>query len=123
MTQRKATRVIFKSEGEITFNDITIKGQIENLSLRGMFLKTSAKIDTNTNVDTKIYLSGTESDLSIKLKGIVTRLDKNGLAIQFDEMELDSFVHLKNIVSYNEGDADKIMREFHGYLREKNNPV
>ena len=117
MTKRKATRVMFKTEGVISHDDLFIKGQVENLSLRGMFLKTSGEIPLNSSIEIQIFLSGTVSELSIKLKGMVIRLEKKGMAVKFDEMELDSFIHLKNIVAYNEGNADKIMQEFHDYIK------
>jgi len=38
--------------------------------------------------------------------------DSDGVALQFAQVDLDSFVHLKNIVAYNSGGEDKIMEEF-----------
>ncbi len=40
-----------------------------------------------------------------------------GVAIWFDEMGLDAFVHLRNIVSYNAGNPDGIMAEFKASAR------
>jgi len=44
-------------------------------------------------------------------KGIIARQDASGLRIAFDSVDVDSFIHLKNIVMYNASDPDVIEKE------------
>lgn len=109
MEKRKSIRVEFKVEAEITYNKITIKGEIDDLSVNGMLIITPEKIDLNSIVDVTVYLSGSSTHLSINLTGITTRIDERGIAIKFTEMEVDSFVHLRNIVAYNDTEIDEFL--------------
>jgi hypothetical protein len=64
-----------------------------------------------TPCDIEILLTGTSTRLALTIKGIITRQDASGLGIAFDSMDLDSYVHLKNIVFYNASDPEDIEKE------------
>ncbi len=38
------------------------------------------------------------------MKGTVIRISENGMGIEFDSMDVDTYSHLKNIVHYNSAD-------------------
>jgi uncharacterized protein YhfF len=69
-------------------------------------------------VNVEIHLSGTTSMLKVELKGRIVRAETRGMAIRFEEIDLDSFIHLRNIIAFNEGDGDKVMNEFYQYLKK-----
>ena len=113
--KRETTRVEFHVRAEMQAGGKTIEGTVENLSLKGMFLKTETShfsIQTGMDVHVTIRLAGAASKLAINVEGQVARWEKEGLGIEFTDIEFDSFVHLRNIVAYNTGDEDKIMEEF-----------
>lgn len=107
--KRTKTRVEFHTTAEIAYKGKTIKGPIINLSLKGLFLQTDEKTDLGARVKVTVRLSGSSTDLSIKIDAEIIRIEDDGIALEFKEMELDSFIHLRNIVFY----ADK---ELHEYL-------
>ncbi len=119
MDKRRTTRVPFNIESAVKYQDKTIKGEAVNLSLKGMMFKSSEEIPLNTALDIVIFLTGSTSRLTINLKGIVVRIDKMGTAIEFEEIDIDSFIHLKNIVAYNDGNQDKIMDEFYKTMKSE----
>jgi hypothetical protein len=47
----------------------------------------------------------------LRITALVARADGERMAVQFQEMDLDSIFHLKNILYYNSGDPDRIDRE------------
>ena len=112
MEKRAVTRVLFNVKSSVKFGDKTIIGDVINISMHGMLLQTSEQIPENEIVDAQIYMEGTTSELKINVQGRILRSDKTGTAIAFKSVDIDSFIHLKNIVVYNEGDEDKIMKEF-----------
>lgn len=116
MEKRDFTRVTFKTEAVVDYKGREIRGEVKNLSLKGMFLLTPEKIEKNEEVSAKISLSGASSALFISVTGIVVRVEEDGLAFQLTGMDLDSFIHLKNVISYNEGDEGKIMEEFFKFM-------
>jgi hypothetical protein len=117
--KRRTTRVPFNIESAVKYQGKTIKGEAINLSLKGMMFKGSEEIPLNTALDIVIFLTGTTSQLTINLKGTVVRIDKVGTAIESKEIDIDSFIHLKNIVAYNDGNQDKIMEEFYKSMKSE----
>ncbi len=111
--KRKNTRILFEASAELRHQDRIIAGQVRNLSMKGMLLTTEENIPPQTRVTIAISLSGTSSELSLVIKGRVVRMESSGIAIEFAEMDLDTFIHLRSIVAYNEGDEKKIMDEFY----------
>ena len=121
MNARHFTRVPFKTEALVKSSKNVVSGEVENLSLNGMFLKTTEKLDIEDDVDIGISLMGTSSELSIKIKGTIVRHEDKGMAIQFSMkgLDVDSFVHLRNIIAYNRGEQDAVMEEYFSYLNKK----
>lgn len=120
MEKRNFTRIIFRTDATVVVNvDERVAGEVENLSMNGMFLRTPGRIPTNAVADIRIVLSGSFPEIALNLKGRALRYEEDGIAVQFDEMDLDSFTHLKNIIAYNKGDDADVTEEFSGLLRRK----
>lgn len=117
MEKRNNTRVVYNVSALLNYQDKKIKCSVENLSLNGILLKSDEEIPKDTDVNIEIILEGTSSQLSINLEGIVVRSEKSETAVEFKSVDLDSFIHLKNIVVYNEGSEEKIMKEFYNSVK------
>ena len=120
--KRKFARIQFRTKATICNEAEDFDGQIDNLSLNGMMLKTDHSLDIGQAVQISIYLSGSEPQLKISLSGIVVRQSSDGLAVQFDmdPMPLDTLTHLRHIIGYNSGDPDAVMKEYFNYLDQRN---
>ena len=118
MEKRKTSRVEFDIKAVIQYNGSTIEGEVRDLSLQGMFFETEQNIPLGTRLTVDISLQGSTSDLVLKVMGTVVRHETAGIAIHFEEMDLDSFIHIRNIVAYNEGDGDKVREEFASMVKE-----
>ncbi len=112
MNERNRSRVVFHVNASIEYNSHTVNGDVENLSTNGMFMNTTENIPLDTEVEVSIYLSGTTSELSLKINGVVVRKDEKGIAVNFKEIEFDSFLHLRNIIEFNAAGESKAMKEF-----------
>ena len=115
--RREKTRVDFKTQVILnagTSSEIVAEGDLKDISLKGIFVCTEKMIPIGSMCDIKILLSGTSSELSLKMKGQITRQDPSGLGIAFNSMDLDSHYHLKNILLYNASDP-KIMEQEMSY--------
>lgn len=119
MKKRHFTRVLFRAEAVVKYKDEVLRGEVENLSLNGMLFKTDQQIPMNAPLEIKISLSGTSSEVSISLNGIIVRQTDEGLGVEFKQMDLDSFIHLRNILAYNTGDETEVMKEFYGHMSRK----
>jgi hypothetical protein len=83
-----------------------------DISLKGMFIKTDQVLEIGMPCDLKLILSGASTNLSIAVKGEITRQGDGGLGVSFSEIDLDSYWHLKNLLLYNARDPDAIEGEF-----------
>ncbi len=101
MEKRNDTRIHFDVKGSVEHGGTTYTGNIENLSMKGMFLKTDASIAAESEVKVRIHLSGASSELVVYINGSVARADSSGIAVVFDRIDLDSYTHLRNIITYN----------------------
>lgn len=119
MGTRKFSRVNFNVEAVIKSGDRSFCGEVKNLSMTGMFLETDEQMDDEEVVEITISLTGSMPEIVIGFSGKVARQVENGLAFVFDKIDLDSYMHLRNIVSYNIDDSEKVMEEICVSIDEK----
>ena len=113
---RNFSRANFTIDALVNQADKTIKGEVKNVSLQGLFFETVEALDPDLPLDLSIHLSGSSPEMVIKATGSVIRVEETGIGIKFDKIDVDSFVHLRNIVSYQCGDGDKVIGEFFNYF-------
>ncbi len=121
--KRHFSRVGFKVSALLQSDGTAIKGEVKDVSLRGMYLMTEEIIAPGSPVEITIYLSSTDPPIVINVSGVVARLVPGGIGCAFDKMDVDSFTHLRSIISYQGGDESKAMAEFTDYFVKKNNDV
>lgn len=112
MEERGEKRVPFHIHAVINFNNTELSGEVENLSTGGMLIRTGEKAPVDSVVEITVKLTGTTTKLKLNLLGRVIRSDGKGIALHFLELDLDAYIHLKNIVAYNSTDNGAILREF-----------
>ena len=100
MEKRNFDRIPFQTKAIVRSKDATVIGIVENLSLDGIFLKTPEKLHLDKIVKIEVLFTGTSSQLSILLDGKIMRHETIGMAIQFKNIDMDAFFHLKNLISY-----------------------
>jgi hypothetical protein len=113
MEKRRYKRVAFGTEAVVRSEGVSISGTVSNLSMKGMFVTTKESLPGDNILEIEIVLSGSSSKLAIEVKGKLIRQTEEGIAVEFTEMDLDSFMHLKNVVAYNSEDADAVEEEYH----------
>lgn len=108
--RRRDVRVDFETEVILRVGGIEVKadGSSRDLSLKGMFVKTADPLMTGTRCQVDVKLKGLGEEVALEMNGHVVRQEEGGIGILFDSVDLDSYVHLKNIVRFNAPDADKI---------------
>ena len=119
MSTRRFSRVRFNVGATIRIADRKFQGAVENLSMTGMFLVTNEMLSDGETADITIVLTGTLPEIAVNFTGIVTRITADGVGFSFEKMDLDSYMHLKNIIAYNSDDAEKVMEEIGHSIDEK----
>ncbi len=118
MEKRNTIRVPFHVRSVVKHGDSVIEGDVLDLSTGGMLIQADMELPVDEVVQISLFLYGTGSNLSLNIAGRVVRKSDSGTAIKFTELDLDSFIHLRNIVSRNAFDEEKIVREFQEFKTE-----
>jgi hypothetical protein len=107
--KRKRSRVPVHFDVGIVLGEELIEAQIINISMTGI-LCTSNRL-FRKDAPCKVVVSLLD-DLRITVDAKILRVDERETAISFNAMDEESFAHLKRVVQYNAGDADRIEKEF-----------
>jgi hypothetical protein len=94
----------------------------ENLSLYGIYVKSTSKFDINAVVELTIPLqsdSTEEDDEYIDVKGVVVRQDEKGIGCEFNNVDVDAFLNLRNVIGSRFDNKHLVMDEFYTYLSRK----
>ena len=116
MTQqerRKNARVKFKTTVNLQFNDhLYEQCAISNLSVKGLFAQGITDRNQGEKCKINLQLTGSSSELILTMTGVIVRTTPEGIGIHFEEINFDSFYHLKNIVYYNSEDPDSLTEDY-----------
>jgi PilZ domain len=113
MVKRDFTRVIFSGDALIKYNGNSCIGNIENISLQGFFVKSTHDLPLNKPLEVTILHSHKSS---IHLHANVVRIDEYGFGMKITDLDVNSFVCLRNVVSEQCADQDIIMNETYKML-------
>ena len=117
--QREFTRVKVAIHVELRVGgNVVIPGEIENVSLNGLLIRSDSTLPEQTPCLACIYLDGGTGGPTIEAKGQVVRTGPGKLAIQFlDILGTEGMRHLQNLILYNSGHlVHQAEAEFQGHL-------
>lgn len=102
--RREAQRIHFESRILIKTEDDTVGATADsrNISLNGIYLLPEKKLPIGTCCTLDILLRGSTSAMTITIPGRVCRLDEEGMGIAFTELQVDNFVHIKNLMKLHQ---------------------
>ena len=111
--RRSFVRVPFNTEAEVQVDKRLIRSSEGiDVSLSGLRLASNEAVDPGTLCQVKIILQTPETRLAIEAKGTVIRSTAGTLGIQFTELDLDSYLHLRQLILYNTEEPEKAEQEF-----------
>ena len=90
--------------------------KVVNISLSGIELCTDHNRSLGDHSKIEVQFGHPGSELSIMAEGKVVRITSDGLAFNFESIGLESYEHLKNLITYNAGNVDQVEKEFSGHL-------
>ncbi len=100
MENRKFERVGFRTEALIKHDGKTFEGEVENLSLKGLFVKTDHKIGIDEPVEITVLFHGMSANMSFSIRAKVVRVTEDGIGFNFQKIDIDS-------LSYTNADPKK----------------
>jgi hypothetical protein len=111
--RRKRTRVKFSIEVKVTVDNLDVRVQSYNFSLKGMLCSSNRLFHENQPCRVTLNLTQETKEEPIRavIHGRVVRTGPEETAIDFSVMDTESFLHLKKIVELNAGEPERISRE------------
>jgi len=119
MSKRKMSRVNFRVDALINYNDMKKVCSVRDLSLSGIYLATDLDIAIGENVKLTVKIISDSTTGELYLSGIIVRKDSDGLALEFSDLPIDSYLFLRNVVVYNSGDPETIDQEYRRHLASR----
>ncbi|MDY0163384.1 PilZ domain-containing protein [Desulfobotulus sp.] len=106
--RRRMKRVTFETEVRLHVGqrEIRVVGNTRDLSQKGVFVATDIPLTVGMECRVEVLLSGMTEPVCLSMKGKIARIVPEGVGVEFFEMDLDTFTHLRNVVLYNSQDAD-----------------
>ena len=86
--KRNFARLALHAKANILQNDQIIEGEVENLSMKGVFVTATKRMEMNDTVAVTIYHTLTPQVLC-DLKAKVVRITDKGMGLQFEKTLLD----------------------------------
>ena len=108
MNGRNFTRVNYYAGASIMYGDDEVMCNTGNLSLHGMYLHTDHDLPLDVPVHVTVYNSK-QSSLMVNAK--VVRKEANGVGLQITNLNVNSFVQLRDIVTDKSKDYMKVLTE------------
>jgi len=111
--RRKRTRVKFSIEVVVTVDNLNVRVQSYNFSLKGMLCSSNRLFQENQpcRVTLNLTQESKEEPIRAVIHGRVVRTGPEETAIDFSVMDTESFLHLRRIVELNAGEPERITRE------------
>ena len=114
MDCRNFTRVDYAVGASISYGNEVLICTTDNLSLRGMYLKTRLELPLDTAVNVTVYDS---SRPSLKVKARVAWREEDGVGLQINKLNVDTFVQLRDIVAEISKEHSAVFQETYKMLK------
>ena len=108
MEKRNFTRVKLKADVLLKYNDSSLSGEVDYISLKGMYVRTSVLIPLKNPVDVTVN-AYPYTDIAMDAR--VIRQGENGVGLVIERMTVESFVRLRDMIMHQATDPDVVMNE------------
>ncbi len=115
--KREFTRVPMHIWG--TFADASgekLTAEVNNLSVRGCHVSTFDPLPAGGRFHLTLFVEDDDDALRFQVEARVVRSDADGMGVEFMEMPLESYEHLRNMVLLNASDPEQVEREFREHI-------
>jgi hypothetical protein len=114
--RRSFIRVPFKTAVKIDAGGklINADGALD-ISMNGIRVSSADSVPDTTPCRVTIVLQATPDEVAIRAAGRITRSDEGSLAVEFTELDPDSYNHLRMLILSNARDPEKAEQEFESH--------
>jgi hypothetical protein len=114
---REFTRVPAKVKVEIvTREGVFFTRTTRNLSMSGLYVEGHEQLPAGTECRLRLFLGEDRNATCIEILGRILRTDADGMAVEFAQIEVEGFDHLRNLVLLNTTRVQQVEEEFRSHL-------
>jgi hypothetical protein len=108
---RKFLRTEFASECYFVTETDKVSLEILNISLKGLLATAKDGPDISLETKGKVQIRLPRTDILLEAHGRIVHKEQDKFGIFFEDIELDSMVHLRRLLELNTGNPNEIERE------------
>lgn len=109
--RRNFSRVKFKSTAFIKYKQQSVQVDLLDISLKGALISSDTLIQLDKGEPCLFELRLNDSEIVMTINAhVVYKLNEN-LGLKFDNIDLESMIHLRRLVELNVGNPDQIQKE------------
>ncbi len=111
--KREFIRIFFNAEAEVLVDGKVIRSNKGiNISMGGLHLATPDSAQPGASCRIVVRLRKENHPVEIKIGGVIARSAPGGLAVEFTELDFDSYQHLRRLILLNTSEPEKAEEEF-----------
>jgi hypothetical protein len=94
-----------------------MEAQSRDVSLNGMFVNSDRMLPVGHDCHVTLVLEGGVGKFHVATDGRVVRVDEDGIAIEFSEVEIEGADHLRKLLLCNADEPERVREELESYAR------
>ena len=99
MEKRFFRRLSIEDGTTIMTKDGLYAGMLENICMGGLFLRTNNLMAVGSTMEINVPLTGDSTNTTIAANVVAVRIENNGMAFQFDNLEHKNFWTLLSFIN------------------------
>lgn len=109
--RRNFSRVQFKSTAFVNVEGNRNQVELLDISLKGALVSCDADMNVQKEDNCSFELRLSDSDIMMTISAQVVYKREASLGLKFDNIDLESMIHLRRLVELNVGNPDQIQKE------------
>ncbi len=109
--RRHFSRVKFNSKAFLNFESTHEQVDLIDISLKGALISSSIELNIETDNPCSFELHLSDSEIIMNISAVVVYKRDDNLGLKFDNIDLESMIHLRRLVELNVGNPDQIQKE------------
>ena len=109
--RRNFSRVKFNSKAYLNYSNSHEQVDLVDISLKGALVTSKYGLDIDTDNPCTFELHLSDSEIVMNISAIIVYKRDDNLGLKFDNIDLESMIHLRRLVELNVGNPDQIQKE------------
>lgn len=116
--RRLFTRIPFVADVDVEIDGVSHPAELHDISLMGVLVRLDDGADAPLETPVRVLLAlDTARTVVITTHGRIVHNEDGRLGCRFDQVDLESMIHLRRLMELNLGDAERIKREIYEMVR------